>query len=92
MGLNELMNMVTVFITFCLKYSYSCSVVAKYLQLYGLEPARFLCPQDFPNKNAGVGCHFLHQGIFLTQGINPHLMSPALTGRVFATVPLGKRV
>ena len=22
----------------------------------------------FPGKNTGVGCHFLHQGIFLTQG------------------------
>ena len=25
-------------------------------------------------KNTGVGCHFLHQGIFLTQGSNPHLL------------------
>ena len=28
------------------------------------------CPQDFPDKNTGV--HFLLQGIFLTQGSNPH--------------------
>ena len=27
----------------------------------------------FPGKNTGVGCHFL-QGIFLTQGSNPHLL------------------
>ena len=26
---------------------------------------------DFPNKNTGVGCHFLLQGIFLTRGLNP---------------------
>ena len=26
---------------------------------------------DFPGKNTGVGCHFLLQGIFLTQGLNP---------------------
>ena len=26
-----------------------------------------------PGKNTGVGCHFLLQGIFLTQGSNPHL-------------------
>ena len=26
------------------------------------------CP--FPGKNTGVGCHFLLQGIFLTQGLN----------------------
>ena len=28
---------------------------------------------DFPGKNAGVGCHFLLQGIFPTQGSNPCL-------------------
>ena len=26
---------------------------------------------DFPDKNTGVGCYFLHQGIFPTQGSNP---------------------
>ena len=29
---------------------------------------------DFPGKNTRVGCHFLLQGIFLTQGSNPHLL------------------
>ena len=28
----------------------------------------------FPSKNTGVGCHFLLQGIFPTQGSNPHLL------------------
>ena len=28
----------------------------------------FLCPWDSPGKNTRVGCHFLLQGIFLTQG------------------------
>ena len=32
-----------------------------------------LHPWDFPGKNAGVGCHFLLQGIFPTQGLNPGL-------------------
>ena len=27
----------------------------------------------FPGKNTRVGCHFLLQGIFATQGLNPHL-------------------
>ena len=31
---------------------------------------RLLSPGDFPGKNTGVDCHFLHQGIFLTQGSN----------------------
>ena len=28
----------------------------------------------FPGKSTGVGCHFLLQGIFLTQGLNPGLL------------------
>ena len=32
------------------------------------------CPWNFPGKNIGVGCHFLLQGIFLTQGLNLHLL------------------
>ena len=28
---------------------------------------------DSPGKNIGVGCHFLLQGIFSTQGLNPGL-------------------
>ena len=39
-----------------------------------LEPSRFLFPWDSPGKNTGVGCHFLLQGIFLTQGSNLHLL------------------
>ena len=34
---------------------------------------RLLCPWDFPDKNTGVGCYFLLQGIFLTQGLSLHL-------------------
>ena len=33
-----------------------------------------LCPWSFPGKNTGVGCHFLLQGVFLTQGSNPCLL------------------
>ena len=44
------------------------------LQSHGLQSTRLLCPWDFPGKNAGVGCHFLLQGIFLTQGSNPDLL------------------
>jgi len=29
---------------------------------------------DFPGKNTEVGCHFLLQGIFPTQGLNPYLL------------------
>ena len=40
----------------------------------GRQPTRFLCPWDSPGKNTGVGCCFLLQGIFTTQGSNPHLL------------------
>ena len=50
-----------------------------------------LCLCDFPDKNSGVGCCFLLQGIFPTQGSNPCLpASPALAGRLFTTKPPGK--
>ena len=32
---------------------------------------RLFCPWDSPGKNTGEGCHFLLQGIVLTQGSNP---------------------
>ena len=35
---------------------------------------KLLCPWDFPGKNTGMGCHFLLQGIFPTQGLNPGLL------------------
>ena len=34
---------------------------------------KLLRPRDFPGKSTGVGCHFLLQGIFPTQGSNPGL-------------------
>ena len=48
----------------------SHSVVSDSLQPHGLWPTMLLCPQDFSGKNTRVGCHFLLQGIFLTQGLN----------------------
>ena len=57
-----------------------CSVMSDFLRAHGLYPTRLLCPWDSPGANAGVGCHFLLQGIFPTQG-SP--VSPALAGRFF---------
>ena len=34
---------------------------------------KLLGPWDFRGKSTGVGCHFLLQGIFPTQGLNPGL-------------------
>ena len=33
-----------------------------------------LCPWNFPGKKTGMGCHFLPQGIFPNQGLNPCLL------------------
>ena len=48
----------------------SPSIMSNSLLPYGLYPARLLCPWAFPGKNTGLGCHFLLQGIFPTQGLN----------------------
>ena len=34
------------------------------------QPTKLLHPWDFPGKNTEIGCHFLLQGIFLTQESN----------------------
>ena len=54
---------------------YCCCLVTKScLTLLWPQPARLLHPWDFSGKNTGVGCYFLLQGIFLTQGLNPGLL------------------
>ena len=56
------------------------SLHAQLLQSYptlwpqGLQPARLLSPWNSSDKNSGVGCHALLQGIFLTQGSNLSLL------------------
>ena len=49
-------------------------VASDSLRPHGLESARLLGPWSYPGKNTGVGCHALLQGIFPTQGSNPHLL------------------
>ena len=44
------------------------------MQPHGLQPTRLLRPWDSPGKNTQVGCHFLLQGIFPTQGLNTGLL------------------
>ena len=47
-----------------------CSVTSNSLQPHRQQPARLLCPWNFPGKYTKVGCHFLFQGIFPTQESN----------------------
>ena len=54
------------------------------------EPTRLLCPGDSPGKNTGVGCHFLHQGIFPTEIKPGYPMYPASQEDSYPPEPLGK--
>ena len=54
----------------CEKWKCSQSVLS--LRPHG--PSRLLYPWDFPGKITGVGCYFLLQGIFPTQGLNLGLL------------------
>ena len=69
-------------------------VMSDSLQSHGLSPGRLLCQWDSPGKNTGVGCHFLLQGIFATQGSNLGLLHfrqfLAFQMDSFLTEPLGK--
>ena len=59
---------------FLFSVQFSCSVVSDSLRPHGLQPTRLLRPWDFPGKSTEVGCHFLIQGIFPTQGLNLGLL------------------
>ena len=53
--------------------SVSHSIVSNFLWLLDCSPW-LLCPWNSPCENTGVGCHFLLQGNFLSQGSNPGLL------------------
>ena len=59
---------------------WSRSAMSDSLGPHGLQLTRPLRPWDFPSGSTGVGCYFLLQGIFPTQGSNPGL---PLVGRRF---------
>ena len=60
-----------VYMSVCVKVL--VSLVQLFVNTWTVDP-RLLCPWDFPDENNGVGCHFLLQGIFLTQGSNVGLL------------------
>ena len=49
-----------------------------------------LCPWDSPDKNIGVGCCALLQGIYLTQGLNQSLLWLLSCWWILTIEPLGK--
>ena len=58
---------------------YDCVVCVKSLQLCPTlcspMDCRLLCPWDSPGKSTGMGCPFLLQGVFPTQGLNLPLLN-----------------
>ena len=67
-----------------------CSVMSDSLQPHGQWPNKLLCPWNSPGKNTG-GLSCPPPGGLLDPGIElQSLVSPALAGRFFTTVPPGK--
>ena len=64
----------TILLTNRLLLLFSCYVMSDSLRPHELQPTRLLCLWDYASKTTGVGCHFLLQGIFLTQGLNLGLL------------------
>ena len=62
---------ITVGVAGCMRSA--ASVVSSSFRLWTIV-TRLFCPWDFPGKSTGVGCHFLLQEIFQTQGLNPGLL------------------
>ena len=52
----------------------SHSVCPTLCNLEDCSPLGSSVHRDSPGKKSGVGCHGLLQGIFPTQGLNPHLL------------------
>ena len=58
-------------------YVFMCLVTQLCLSLcdpMDYNPPGSSCSWDSSGKNTGVACHFLLQGIYQTQGSNPHLL------------------
>ena len=65
------------------KWSYS--VVSDSLWPHGLKSTKLLHPWSFLSKSTGMGCHFLLQGIFPTQGSNLGLLHCGQMLTIWAT-------
>ena len=58
-------------------YSPFCAQLLNHVQLFATPwtvAHQAPLPVGFPRQHTGVGCHVLLQGIFPTQGSNPHLL------------------
>ena len=70
---------------------FSHSIMSYSLQPHGLHDLPDSSAWDSPGKNTALGCHFLLQGIFLSQRSNSCLLQVScIAGRFFTTEPPGK--
>ena len=70
-------SVVFIFAVLSILYTLCCAQSLSHVRpfvTHKQQPARLLCPWDSPGKNTGVGCHFLLQGMFPTQGSNLRLL------------------
>ena len=56
------------------KSSLSVCILGRFSHVWLFVIIRLLCTWNYPSNNTGGGSHFLLQGIFSTQGSNPHLL------------------
>ena len=59
--------------TLCV-YAQPLSRIWLFVTPCAVQTTILLRPWDFPGKNTGVDCPFLHEGISPTQGTNPHIL------------------
>ena len=84
------MNFLSVDACLCAKSFQSCLTLCNPMDC---SPPGSSVHEDSPGKNTGVGCHALLQGIFLTQGSNPHLFCLlSWQGASLPLAPLGKPI
>ena len=76
---------------YCVRVRSVASVMSSSLWPRGLQPARLLCPWDYPGKNTGVGCHFLLRKEDLPSRGSSQLRDPTcsfcIAGGFFTTEP-----
>ena len=65
----------------------ACSVVSDSLWPHGLQPARLLCPWNFPGKSTGVNCHFLLQCMKVKSESEISQLCPTLSDPMHCSLP-----
>ena len=64
----------TLFLKFSIREDFIMCLIAqsRLTRCTPMDYTRLVCPWNFSGNNMRVDCRFLLEGIFLTQGLNPH--------------------